>query len=92
MTVQELPLPAPAALGRPSGSALASRVSALATRVAGWLATAADYYSAATIYEQLSKLSDAELHRLGFSRVTLGWDIAQACDRANPRNRLTTLL
>jgi hypothetical protein len=79
MTVQDLPL----RLRPPWDGHPASRVSALGTRVAGWLATAADYYIAATIYEQLSKLSDAELHRLGFSRVTLGWDIAQACDRAS---------
>jgi hypothetical protein len=84
MTVQNLLLPAPDVLGRPSGSALASRVSALGMRVAGWLATAADYYTAATVYERLSGLSDGELQRRGLSRATLAFDICQAFDRANP--------
>jgi hypothetical protein len=52
--------------------------------VAGWLATAADYYTAATVYERLSGLSDAELQRRGLSRATLAADICQAFDRANP--------
>jgi hypothetical protein len=52
--------------------------------VAGWLATAADYYTAATVYERLSGLSDAELQRRGLSRATLASDICQAFDRANP--------
>ena len=69
MTMHDLLLPAPAALG---------------TRVAGWLATAADYYTAATVYERLSGLSDAELQRRGLSRATLASDICQALDRANP--------
>jgi len=34
----------------------------------------------------------SKLHRIGLSRATLGWDIAQACDRATPRLRPTTLL
>ena len=58
-------------------------VSSLGTRIADWLATAADYYTAAAVYEQLSRLSDAELHRRGHSRATLASDICQACDRAN---------
>jgi hypothetical protein len=62
------------------------------TRIAAWIATAADYYTAAVVYEQLCRLSGAELHRIGLSRATLGWDIAQACDRATPRLRPTTLL
>jgi hypothetical protein len=61
----------------------ANRVSSLGTRVADWLATAADYYTAAAVYEQLSRLSDGELQRRGLSRATLASDICQACDRAN---------
>jgi hypothetical protein len=83
MTIQDLLVPSPAALGQPSKSALANRVSGLGTRVADWLATAADYYTAATVYERLSGLSDAELQRCGLSRATLAWDIARKCDRAN---------
>ena len=51
--------------------------------IADWITTAADYYEAAAMYEQLSRLSDAELTRRGLSRATLGWDVSQACDRSN---------
>lgn len=69
---------------RPSASLfLGSPFSFLAQRIAGWIATAADYYDAAAMYEQLSKLSDAELHRRGLSRATLAWDLTQGCDRTN---------
>ena len=83
MTTHDLLLPAQPPLAQPSGSALANCVSSLGTRIADWLATAADYYTAAAVYEQLSGLSDAELRRRGLSRSTLAWDISQACDRAN---------
>jgi hypothetical protein len=46
-----------------------------------WLNACADYYAAAAIYEQLSKLSDAELRRRGLSRDTLVRDAFQSCDR-----------
>lgn len=61
----------------------AAAVSLVGKQIADWLAAAADYYAAAGAYEQLSGLSDAELHRRGLSRATLAWDIAQACDRTN---------
>ena len=57
--------------------------SSLRSRIADWLATAVDYYTAAALYEQLSRLSDAELQRRGLSRATLASDVCQACDRAN---------
>ncbi len=57
-------------------------ISFLAARVAGWTNTVADYYAAAAIYEQLSRLSDAELKRRGLSRATLARDIGQAHDTA----------
>jgi hypothetical protein len=62
----------------------ARRVASLGSLIADWLATAADYFTAAAIYEQLSRLSDVELQRRGLSRATLASDICQACDRANP--------
>ena len=46
-----------------------------------WLNACADYYAAAAIYEQLSKLSDAELRRRGLSRDALSRDVFQSCDR-----------
>ena len=54
------------------------RAFALAGRLTEWLATAAAYYTAATTFEQLRGLSDAELRRRGLSRATLAWDICQA--------------
>jgi hypothetical protein len=61
---------------------LLDRIASLGTRIADWLATAADYYAAAAIYEQLSRLSDAELQRRGLSRANLARDVCRACDRA----------
>jgi hypothetical protein len=43
-----------------------------------WLRTCADYYDAAAEYEQLRRLSDAELNRRGLQRDTLARDL---CDR-----------
>ena len=39
----------------------------------------ADYHKAAAMYEQLSKLGDAELRRRGLSRATLARDVCAAC-------------
>jgi hypothetical protein len=63
-----------------------------ATLPSGWLKSAgawllarvrafADYWEAATLYEQLSGLSDAELARRGLSRTTLARDVRFATDR-----------
>lgn len=52
----------------------------LQTAVAGWIRTAANYYAAAVLYEQLSGLSDAELKRRGLSRASLAHDVVAACD------------
>jgi hypothetical protein len=62
---------------------LAGSVASVGARIAEWLATAADYWAAAAMYEQQSGLSDAELHRRGLSRATLAREISQACDRTN---------
>jgi hypothetical protein len=61
---------------------LAGRLGALRAYLSACIATCADYYEAATLYDELSGLSEAELCRRGLSRATLGWEIAQACDRA----------
>lgn len=66
-----------------SRSSLADRLAALGAYLSACAKTCADYYEAATLYEQLSGLSDAELRRRRLSRASLGWEIAQACDRAN---------
>lgn len=60
---------------------LASRISAVGKRVRDYAETAADYYAAAALYEQLSRLSDADLRRRGLSRDTLARDVCIICDR-----------
>jgi len=57
------------------------RVRPIASRTSAWIETCADYYAAAATYEQLARLSDAELHRRGLSRATLGRDVCEALDR-----------
>ena len=42
--------------------------------VGKWVRTAANHYAAAVVYEQLSRLSDAELQRRGLSRDCLARD------------------
>lgn len=59
-----------------------ARLRARAAHLVVWIKTCTDYYRASAMYEELSKLSDVELRRRGLGRATLGWDIAQACDRA----------
>lgn len=66
-----------------SGLPLAGIILPLAKQAADWIATAANYYIAAAVYEQLSKLSDAELRRRGLSRATLARDVCADCDRAD---------
>ena len=46
-----------------------------------WLRTCADYYDAAMTYEDLSRLSNAELERRGLSRDTLARDVCAPCER-----------
>jgi hypothetical protein len=48
-----------------------------------WIRTAADHYAAAAAYEQLARLSDAELQRRGLSRASLARDVLATCDPAD---------
>jgi hypothetical protein len=56
-------------------------VRSLVAHITAWIETCTDYYAAAGIYEQLSRLSDTELSRRGLSRATLAAEIARQCDR-----------
>jgi hypothetical protein len=56
---------------------IAARIAALKAYLVMCAETCADYYAAAAVYEQLSRLSDAELSRRGLSRDTLARDIAR---------------
>jgi hypothetical protein len=46
-------------------------------RVTTWATARANAIAAAAVYEHLSKLSDAELHRRGLSRSTLAGDVSR---------------
>jgi hypothetical protein len=52
-----------------------SRLGSLCAGVATWLKDCADNYAAATIYENLSRLSDTELKHRGLSRDLLSRDL-----------------
>ncbi len=53
----------------------------LRARIATWFRTCVDYYEAAALYEELNRLSDAELARRGLDRPNLARDLCAACDR-----------
>jgi hypothetical protein len=46
-----------------------------------WMRTCARYYEAALTYEELARLSDAELVRRGLSRDTLAREVCSLCER-----------
>jgi hypothetical protein len=60
-----------------SGAALSRYVKAILIRASAWAGAYADARAAATMYEHLSKLSDAELLRRGLSRSTLARDVSR---------------
>jgi predicted phosphoribosyltransferase len=47
----------------------------LVARVAAWVNSCADHYAAASAYEDLSRLTDAELKHRGLSRDILARDL-----------------
>jgi hypothetical protein len=61
-----------------SGSAIrrSDLLRTLASHVATGLDTWADHWAAAAMYQQLYRLSDAELARRGLARATLARDVA----------------
>lgn len=71
MAIHQLATTAEATLPEALGGSLIS----LRSKIATWIATCADYYAAAAVYEQLSVLSDAELTRRGLSRAALAHDV-----------------
>jgi hypothetical protein len=56
-------------------------LSSLRKRIKLWVTTCADYYAAASLYDELRGLSDAELHKRGLSRDTLAREVCKSCDR-----------
>ena len=72
----------PAASGSVGGWRLATLISSTAKRIGAYIDLMADFYAAATTYEELYGLSDAELRRRGLSRDTLARDVLATHDRA----------
>jgi hypothetical protein len=68
--------------GRPVAGRLRERMSSMVGRIVSAIDCAAEYYALATAYEQLSRLSDAELRRRGLSRATLAHDISSLRSRS----------
>ena len=66
-------------------ASLSSSIKSLARFFTTWANSCADYYAAAAMYEQLSRLSNAELNKRGLSRDTLARDVCQSCDRTADR-------
>jgi hypothetical protein len=64
--------------------AAASRLSSTGKWISAFIETLTDYYAATAMYEQLSRLSDAELQRRGLSRSGLARDVLAACERRGP--------
>jgi hypothetical protein len=85
MTAQTDPASAEAVSQETSGRPRHDRLRALGAYLVTWCESCTDYGEAAALYEQLSALSDAELHRRGFSRATLGRAVCAACDRSEER-------
>ena len=51
--------------------------------LSAWVESCADYYAASAMYEDLSRLSDAELQRRGLTRESLARSICAAVDRTS---------
>lgn len=62
-------------------TSLSRSFNSLVQHVIAWAKTCADYYAAAAMYERLSNLSNAELHRRGLSRDRLARHVFESCDR-----------
>ena len=80
MTAQAKHSPSNSELLETSRRSLGARFGAFKTNLAAWIETCVAYYEAAALYDQLSGLSNAELHRRGLSRETLARDICDACE------------
>jgi hypothetical protein len=70
-------------LSRPTAADVdrSSVIASIWSGVGLWLRACADYYAAAADYEDLARLSDAELARRGLSRDTLARDVCSRCER-----------
>ena len=67
------------------GFSIAGCIKPMVEHARVWIHTCADYWAAAATYEQLSRLSDADLHRRGLSRTDLARDICTSFEAARDR-------
>jgi hypothetical protein len=81
MTMQETFFATETAPSSTASASLSDRIRQVGTRIGTWATTCADYYAAAAMYEQLSRLSNAELHKRGLSRDTLARDVCHSRDQ-----------
>lgn len=77
MMTMDQHLPRTSSVSPAEQSARASGWSALAA----WIRACGDAYVASAIYEDLSRLSDAELQRRGLSRENLAREVFKSCER-----------
>jgi hypothetical protein len=70
------------------GAGLRRYVKAILIWASAWTRAYANARAAATMYEHLSKLSDAELHRRGLSRATLARHVSMVFGSPSPQQRL----
>ncbi len=85
MTMHEAFSPTDTAFSSRAAASPSNWIRLAGLRIVTWATTCADYYAAATMYEQLSRLSDPELERRGLTRATLARDVCDNCDRTNTR-------
>ena len=72
------------AFNRP-GFSITGFIKPMVEHASVWINTCADYWAAAATYEQLSRLSDADLHSRGLSRMNLARDICTSFENARDR-------
>jgi hypothetical protein len=77
MTTHEASSPTATSVGERAASPF-NLVKSLAIGIASWVQSTADLWAAAALYDTLRGLSDAELHKRGFSRDTLVRDVLQS--------------
>jgi hypothetical protein len=73
------------AAGKVAAASFSDCLRSIGRRLSAWINTCSDYSAAAATYEQLRRLSNAELHRRGLSRDTLARDVCRSCDRTADR-------
>jgi hypothetical protein len=71
MTTHDQVLACDALAASDPAATASSWISSFGLRLMAWADTCAEYYAAAAMYEQLSRLSDSELARRGLSRAAL---------------------